>query len=88
MSTIRTCTRNGCRRRVFMDTDRCFDHQRDGRALFGAWFAFCALIALALIGVELKPSYWQTAVRNLQGLDQDMQAATLDDVEYDEAASS
>lgn len=31
------------------------------------------------IGIELKPSYWRTAVTNLRGLDPDLQAPTLFD---------
>lgn len=33
------------------------------------------------LGIELKPSYWQTAVRNLQALDDELDSLTLADVD-------
>lgn len=49
-----TCTKRGCDRRTFMDTDRCFDHQRGTLPpTVGAWFGFCILVALAVLGVGI-----------------------------------
>lgn len=48
-----TCTKRGCGRRTFMDTDRCFDHQQDigtaGCLGLAAWTIFCALLGLATL---------------------------------------
>ena len=44
-----TCTKSGCQRRTFMDTDRCFDHQK-ADAMFKGWFIFVAIIQLAILG--------------------------------------
>jgi hypothetical protein len=47
-----TCSKRGCSGRTFMDSDRCFDHQRAGIGFgFGLWFAFCALVALGMLGL-------------------------------------
>ena len=50
LNRTQPCTRSGCNARRFADTDRCFDHQR-GRGLFVAWFLFCAVVALAVLGL-------------------------------------
>lgn len=49
------CTQVGCRRRPFMDTSRCFDHQTHDRPGMGWWlgFAFTALVSLAFLGVVI-----------------------------------
>lgn len=47
-----TCTKAPCARRTFMDTDRCFNHQRSTAGPgFAAWFAFCALLSLGMTGL-------------------------------------
>jgi len=45
------CSKGGCNRRTFMDTDRCFDHQAGPGIGFRLWFGFCALVSLAVAGV-------------------------------------
>ena len=48
------CSKKGCTARRFMDSDRCFDHQgMPGGAFFKAWFVFCAVLALVMIGAFL-----------------------------------
>ena len=57
MSNLMTCTKKGCTARRFRDSDRCFNHQGlpglPGGAFFKAWFIFCALVALVMIGAFL-----------------------------------
>jgi hypothetical protein len=51
------CRQPGCNRRAFMDTDECFDHQLrvgpqvspQAKLLGCVWFAFVALVSLAVI---------------------------------------
>ena len=48
------CTKKGCTARRFMDTERCFNHQGlPGGSFFKAWFIFCAVLALVMIGFML-----------------------------------
>lgn len=48
-----TCRKPGCNRRAFMDTDECFEHQQlvspKAKLLGCLWFAFVALVSLAVI---------------------------------------